>query len=132
MSTAPGTQGRRRPQHTAKAAGKPTVTLPDDDLPASAFNLDDLEREGEQVEPFQFIHDKRVYELSDPHEKDWQELIVVLNNPLLFLRLVLREGDKDAFFENPMPAWKLNALTRAYRAHYGLPSDPGESGGLSI
>lgn len=95
-----------------------------------ALNLDALEREG-RPEPFAFIHNNRQYILADPQDQDWQQLLVVVSNPLLFLRLVLEEKDRDSFFEDSMPAWKLNALTKAYRQHYGLP-ELGEANGLSV
>lgn len=97
---------------------------------SSAFNLDKLEREGGK-EPFAFIHNGRKYALSDPQDQDWQKLILVVSNPIQFLRLVLRPEDVDAFFTNSMPTWKLRALTEAYREHFGL-GELGESGGLSV
>lgn len=127
-STAP----RRRP---AKATTAKTMI---DDEPAeveaprlgSAFNLDKLERESTK-EPFAFIHLGRQYILTDPQDQDWQKLIMVVSNPIQFLRLVLRPEDVDAFFSNSMPTWKLRALTDAYRDHFGL-GELGESGGLSV
>jgi hypothetical protein len=129
------TRATRRPRKTAAApprkSTRPPASETDQDKPLpGALDLDALEREG-RPEPFAFIHNNRQYILADPQDQDWQQLLVVMSNPLLFLRLVLREEDRDAFFENSMPAWKLNALTTAYREHYGLPS-LGEASGLSV
>jgi hypothetical protein len=122
---------RARPRKNSPPAQKKTPgPEPVEKRLPGAFDLDALEREG-RPEPFAFIHNNRQFILQDPQEQDWQQLLVVMSNPVLFLRLLLRAEDKDAFFENPMPTWKLNALTRAFREHYGLPS-LGEAEGLSV
>ncbi|MET0701727.1 MAG: hypothetical protein ABWY93_18910 [Mycobacterium sp.] len=134
-----GTPARKRApakKTPARKAGAPVLeNATESDLAAAssltqAFNLDTLERES-SVEPFGFIHNGREYVLNDPQEQDWQKLILVVSNPIQFLRLVLRKEDVDPFFANSMPTWKLRALTEAYRDHFGL-GELGESGGLSV
>jgi hypothetical protein len=131
--TEPKSSRPRARKNAAAAAERQEIEPPpppkDKPLPG-ALNLDALEREG-RPEPFAFIHNNRQYILQDPQDQDWQQLLVVMSNPVLFLRLMLAEKDKDAFFENSMPTWKLNALTTAFREHYGLPS-LGEANGLSV
>jgi hypothetical protein len=115
---------------TAPAKKAASAAAPAEELLPNAFNLDDLEREGGK-EAFAFIHNGRQYVLTDPQEQDWQRLVLVVQNPVQFLRLVLRPEDRDAFFENSMPTWKLRALTEAYQKHFGM-GELGESAGLSV
>lgn len=94
------------------------------------LNLDTLEREG-APEPFAIAHGGRRYELQDPHDVDYRELLesqqlAAAGNPARAIELVVREEDREAFFANPMPSWKLEKLFRAYNEHFGLPS-PGEA-----
>jgi hypothetical protein len=96
--------------------------------PKAALNLDILERENPKA-PFDFVHHGRRYLLSDPQEIDWQRLLVAMRNPVLFVRLVLPPDDHREFFGTDLPAWKMNALMKAYQEHYGLPA-AGEADGL--
>ena len=115
----------------AKSARAGVRSAPDKDaatLPSS-LDLDALEREGNK-DPFRFTHAGRQWTLNDPQDADWQQIMIAQGSPLLQLRLVLREDEKDAFFDAPMPAWKLKALLRAWREHYGI-TDEGELPGLS-
>jgi hypothetical protein len=116
-------RARKATTRTPRAATEP-------DKPKSSLDLDALEREG-AAEPFTFTHAGRQYTLNDPQEQDWQQLMMAASNPLLALRLLLPEKDKDAFFETPLPTWKLRALIKAYREHYGVPEE-GESAGLPL
>lgn len=124
------TTARKTATASANGAGNMTASDVAAFTVKQAFNLDALERESSK-EPFAFIHLGREYMLEDPQEKDWQQLVLVVSDPIRFLRLVLRPADVDAFFENAMPTWKLRALTEAYRDHFGL-GELGESGGLSV
>lgn len=97
--------------------------------PAATMNLDELERE-EAPEEFSFIHNGRRFVLADPEEMDWRDIVDALGHPELFFRAALAEGDREDFFAKKMEAWKLAALVKRYREHFGLP-DPGEFAALS-
>lgn len=119
MATPRKTTPRKAPR--AKAPETLDVTI----------NLDTLEREpgDTPAEPFSFLHDGRRYELLAPDEMDWQDLLLADNNPaMLFAKGLV--GDKGVFFTTPMSAWKMKALMRLYRRHFGLP-EPGDLAALS-
>lgn len=95
----------------------------------AALNLNTLEREGGPKLPFDFdLGDKR-YILSDPQEVDWQDLLLSMNNPVSFFRIVLPPDDHVSFFSTKLATWKMNVLMRQYQEHYGLPTGP-EAAGL--
>lgn len=104
-------------------------TTPKSKAPSATMNLDDLERE-ESPEPFSFIHNGRTFALADPQEMDWRDIVDALGHPELFFRAALTDEDRADFFAQKMPAWKLSALVKRYRQHYGL-TDPGELAALS-
>ncbi len=106
---------------------EPTV----DNLPATALDLDALEREGGSPVPFVFQLSGKRYLLSDPKEIDWQDLVSALSSPYMFFKLMLPADDHEQFFSTKVPSWKLNALVEAYIKHYGLPN-AGESNALPL
>lgn len=94
------------------------------------INLDALEREGDQPEPFTFQHDGRRYTLTDPRDVDWQDIVAALSNPFLFFKATMTAEDQLVFLSTKLPARKLNALIDRYVEHFGLPQ-VGESTALS-
>lgn len=97
--------------------------------PTAALDLDTLEREGGPKVPFDFVLQDHRYILIDPQDVDWQQLLVSMDNPVAFFRLVLAKDDHTAFFGGVLPMWKMNVLMRRYQEHYGLPTS-GEAAGL--
>lgn len=91
----------------------------------AAINLDKLEREGAPGE-FPVILDGKRIVMSDAQEIDWQTLMVAMNDPHAFFRLIVPKDKQDAFFAARLPTWKMRALMDAYTEHYGLTS-PGEA-----
>jgi hypothetical protein len=107
------------PTNGAQAPAQETVTtVPGPDV---ALDLDTLEREGVRADAFRFTHDGRIYEMVDPQEIDWQDLLSGFRNPALFIRYALRPEDAASFFGTRVPAWKMTALMERYQKHYGLP-----------
>lgn len=105
------------------------VAATTDARPTAALDLDNLEREGGPVVPFDIVLKDRRYVLADPQDVDWQQLLISMDNPVVFFRLVLAKADHDGFFASELPMWKMNVLMRRYQAHYNLPS-AGEAAGL--
>lgn len=96
----------------------------------SHIDLDELEREDDPG-PFTATLGGREYTLCDPQLLDHRELVTAIvagsNGDLLgAMGIVLEEEDREEFWENKIPAFKLDALFTAYSAHYKLPS-PGEA-----
>lgn len=97
--------------------------MSDDDKtqPKLGLDLDALEREGATPEPFTFQYDGRTWEMKDPQDIDWQDLLAGLRNPALFIRFAMEEGDQRLFFAKRVAAWKMNKLMQAYQDHFGIP-----------
>lgn len=99
------------------AAAEPVV---DNRLPVS-LDLDTLERDGGRPGPFVFKHEGDIFQMMDPEETDWQDLLSGLRNPALFIRFTMSIEDQKRFFNLRVPAWKMNRVMQAYQKHYGIP-----------
>lgn len=98
--------------------------MPDQDKPAPiSLNLDSLEREG-TVEPFVIVLKGRRILMSDAQDVEWQTLMLAMQNPHAFFKLIVPADDQDDFFSAGLPTWKMRKLMEAYTTHYGL-TDPG-------
>lgn len=109
-----------------RKAVKPAAPAPPP--PDVTLNLDALEREGGDPEPFTFLYNGRVFQMRDPGDVDWQDLMQWDLNPLVAVRGALVDG-VDEFFASPMKSWRMQALQRAYLKHFGLPT-PGNPAAL--
>jgi hypothetical protein len=91
-------------------------------MPATALNLDTLEREGEPPPPpFQFVLEGHVYVLSDPHDVAWQDLLDVMSNPVRLIQTLLPDkAEQTRFYKVKLASWKLNALLDTFMKHYGF------------
>lgn len=101
------------------------------DKPTPALNLDTLEREGGTPEPYIVELGGRVYSLVDPKERDYADVLqaqreIADGNTLKALEIYVAPEDRNAFFANRLPGWKIDALIKGYHEHFGLPV-PGES-----
>jgi hypothetical protein len=92
-----------------------------DKVPAVALDLDTLEREGERPGPFTFQHEGIVFQMMDPQDVDWQDLLSGLRNPALFIRYAMSLDDQKRFFGLRVPGWKMNKLMMSYQEHYSIP-----------
>jgi hypothetical protein len=92
------------------------------DTPADVtINLDTLEREHGPAAPFvAYLGGKRLV-FEDPQEIPWQDLLH-LDDPEEFARLCLPEGQREHFLKHKVEAWKMNALMRGFKEHYGMGS----------
>lgn len=93
------------------------------------FDLDALEREDDPG-PFTFVLGGREYQMLDPQGADYRDLVPILahlnrGDVVAGLNGLLDPDDVDAFWENRIPAFKLNALGEGWLEHYGL--NPGEA-----
>ena len=86
-----------------------------------SLDLDDIEREGAIPDPFTFKFDGDVYQMFDPQEVDWQNLLSGMRNPALFVRFSMPVEQQKKFFAKEVPAWKMNKLMTAYQDHFGIP-----------
>lgn len=104
------------------------------DKPKVDFNLDSYERESAPG-PFAVVVGGRRYELVDAQECDYRDLLqaqqaFAAGDPQRSFDMIVKEDDREAFFANRLPNYKLRALFERYNAHYGIPI-PGEANGSS-
>lgn len=95
----------------------------------TTLDLDALEREGDPG-PFIFVLGGREYEMLDPQGMDYRDMLPILEatqkgDVKAALHGLLDEEDTEAFWENRIPAFKLNALCQGWLEHYGLGSREG-------
>lgn len=94
------------------------------------LDLNSLERP-DRAEPFTIELGPRTYTLIDVKDVDYRELIEAYQafsarqDPELLIHAVIPEADREEFFANHLPGWRLEALFDAYNRHHGL--DPGEA-----
>jgi hypothetical protein len=103
----------------------PPRPKPDVDL-----NLDSYER-SEPPKPFSVLIGGKRYVLRDAPEIDYRELLegfhaAQAGDPAPSIRAIVAEKDRDAFFANELPGYKMTELFAAYNEHFGL--NPGEAG----
>lgn len=95
------------------------------------LDLDKLEREGAQPEPFTFRHGEKVFTLPDPLEIDYKDIVELgstgeFGQALMTARLLGNEQYEALIKAGPLPQWKIEPLLDAWAEHYGVPS-PGEA-----
>jgi hypothetical protein len=94
----------------------------------TTFNLDEFECEDDPG-PFAFILGGRSYEMVDPHAVDYRDLTPILlaartGDVVKALSGMLDPDDVEAFWENKIPAFKLNAIGEGWLNHYKLAASP--------
>jgi len=89
--------------------------------PKALFSLDDLENE-KTAEPFIFDYQGATFELLDPQDLDWQDLMVAQENPRLMIHIIMPEEQRPIFLEKKLPMRKLEALLKRWQQHFGLPT----------
>jgi hypothetical protein len=94
------------------------------------FNLDALEND-RSSEPFVFVYQGKEFELLDPKDCDWQDLLVVQEDPRLTLHVLMPEAQRKEFLELKLPMRKFEALLKRWQEHFNQP-DPGEEGGSAL
>jgi hypothetical protein len=103
-------------------------------LPAGvklSTNLDTFEKERPK-EPFWFQHGGAYFHLLDPEEVDFDDLVIVQEQPRLMMHILLEEAQQEAYFEvkkkTKMTVGKMKQLVKDYSQHFGL-TDLGELAG---
>jgi hypothetical protein len=91
---------------------------------SGTINLDELECD-DAPGPFTFTLGGRDYEMVDPYAMDYRDLIPILaaarkSDIVKALSGMLDPDDVEAFWENKIPAFKLNAIAEGWRDHYKL------------
>lgn len=94
------------------------------------FNLDALEND-RSSEPFVFVYQGKEFELLDPKDCDWQDLLVVQEDPRLTLHVLMPEAQRKEFLELKLPMRKFEALLKRWQEHFNQP-DPGEEKGSAL
>lgn len=110
---------------TAKAAEK----IVEEEPPAAPLapvdlDLDALERDGSRPGPFTFRIEGQQFQLTDPQDVDWQDLLVAQRNPLMFIRFTLGEDNYKRFLALKIPEWKIEKLMVQFFKHFGMTDSP--------
>lgn len=92
-----------------------------------ASNLDTYEKEKPE-EPFWFQHEGEFFQMSDPEDVDFQDIVIGQENPRLMMHVLMVEDHRDRFFSKRLPMGKMKKLLGDYTKHYGL-TDLGELAG---
>lgn len=101
--------------NTTKSSSRSTGDTP----PPVALNLDTLEREGGEPDPFVFVLGGDRFVCRDIENEDWQVLSKIdEENPEDTFRLLLGK-DFDKFAKHKLPLWKLKKLMQGWREHTG-------------
>lgn len=124
-ATAPRTPARAG-KTAGRAATKPTAA-PTPVTEDVSLDLDVLERE-DRKDPFTFRLQGHTYTIGDPEDLDWQIQMRAFGDPVYFLRHAMSAADVEKFFSTECPGWKLEAVMKGFRKHFGLP-DLGELAG---
>lgn len=90
----------------------------------AGLDLDELERPNDPG-PFPVKIGGKTYQANDPEGLDFRELLEFLDafnkgNSIRAVEVMIRKTDRDAFFKNELPPFKLEAMANAYIEHYGL------------
>lgn len=117
------------PVYTQELPPRPTEVLAvrDPQERKALFKLDDLENE-KTAEPFVFEYQGDIFELLDPKDLDWQDLMVAQEQPRLMIHVIMPEEQRAKFLEKKLSLRKLEALLGRWQQHFGLPT-AGEADG---
>ena len=84
-----------------------------------SLNLDTLEREGGEPDPFVFVLGGVRFVCRDIEDEDWQVLTTLdEDDPKDTFKLLLGK-DYDKFATHKLPLWKLKRLLKEWREHTG-------------
>ena len=90
------------------------------DKPANvSINLDTLEREGGEPEPFVFVLGGDRFVCADIEGEDWKALMDISEDDPKETFTLLLGKDYEKFAKHKLPLWKLKALMKAWRDHTG-------------
>lgn len=123
-------QQPQTPAFPAPSLEQTAADLKPDEIRATRkvlFALDDLENE-KTSEPFVFSYQGKTFELKDPKDCDWQDLLVVQEDPRLTLHVLMDEEMRAEFLELKLPMRKFEALLKRWQQHFNQPA-PGEGDG---
>lgn len=91
-------------------------------------NLDEMERDGKA--PFAAVVNNQRFEMKDPNEIDFKDLMTI-EHPANFLKYALTDEGKKILAENDVPGWKFNKLIEDYMKYYDLDPQAAGKGWLS-
>jgi hypothetical protein len=88
------------------------------------LDLDAIERDGNRPGPFVFRLKGQVFQLIDPRDIDWQDLLVAQRNPLMFVKFALGDADYKRFLQLSVPEWQMEKLMAGFFKHFGMADSP--------
>jgi hypothetical protein len=120
MATTPR---KSTPRKAPAARAKVAAAAPLADAPAEVIlDLDSLEKSDyvpdAVLEPFIFRHAGKLWELADPRDLDWRDLMNGLRNPAAFMGMAMSAKQQEEFLEQPCPGWKMDAIFTNWQQHF--------------
>lgn len=92
------------------------------EAPEIMLDLDALEKADyvtdAVLKPFVFKHAGKTWELIDPRDLDWRDLMRGLRNPAAFMGMAMPKDQQEDFLEEPCAGWKMDAIFTNWQAHY--------------
>jgi hypothetical protein len=116
--------GQAQHEPVQDSAGPDTDAGPAPKPAKVSLDLDLLEAEGHQVEPFTVRVGGQEFTFHNPREIDWQDILLAMRNPLMFVKYALGEEQYAPFLAQRIPEWKMERLVSEFFKHYGMPSLP--------
>lgn len=68
--------------------------------------------------PFVFKHAGKTWQLADPRDLDWRQLMRGLQNPAAFMGMAMPPDQQEQFLEQECAGWKMDAIFTNWQAHY--------------
>ncbi len=120
------TPRKRTPAKKATTAKQKPLAAGDErdltEAPEIILDLDALDKADyvpdAVLKPFVFKHAEKTWQLADPRDLDWRDLMRGLRNPAAFMGMAMPQDQQEAFLEQPCPGWKMDAIFSNWQAHY--------------
>lgn len=99
------------------------ATEPEEEF--DGFDLDNLDKKSVLPnvtdKPFRFLLEGETYELMDPRDVDWKDVLDGISNPIAFMRMAMDDPEiADKFLGVKLAGWKLSALFDNWQKHYAV------------
>jgi hypothetical protein len=100
-------------------------TVKNDNVTRIHLNLDAVENERGDLEPFAFMLNGKEIVTKNPDELDWKEIMAITDGVSLLAK-VLEPEDRKWIITQEFKGFKLRALLNGFQEHYGVDTVPND------